>query len=46
MWDIEPATPGFLIAAAVAVVGSHLTPEPSSEVVSLFDSVNSKDGRD
>ena len=45
MWDIQPATPGFLIASAVAVVVSLLTPEPSSEVVDLFDRVNSKDTR-
>ena len=45
MWDIQPATPGFLIAAAVAVIVSILTPKPSSEVVDLFDRVNSKDTR-
>ena len=45
MWDIQPATPGYLIASAVAVVVSLLTPEPSSEVVDLFDKVNSKDTR-
>ena len=45
MWDIQPATPGFLIAAAVAVIVSILTPKPSSEVVDLFERVNSKDTR-
>ena len=45
MWDIQPATPGFLIAAAAAVAVSLLTPEPSRAVVDLFDKVNSKDTR-
>ncbi len=44
MWDIQPATPGFLIAMSVAVAVSRLTPKPSSEVVSLFDRVNSDSG--
>ena len=41
IWDIQPATPGFLIASAVAIVVSLLTPKPSREVVNLFDKVNS-----
>ena len=45
MWDIQPATPGFLIASVAAVAVSLLTPKPSSEVVDLFDRVNSKDTR-
>ena len=44
MWDIQPATPGFLIAMSVAVAVSLLTPKPSREVVSLFDRVNSDSG--
>ena len=43
MWDIQPATPGFLIASAVAVTVSLLTPEPSRAVVDLFDRVNSRE---
>ena len=42
MWDIQPATPGFLIATLVAVVISLLTPKPSREVVNLFDRVNAE----
>ncbi len=45
MWDIQPATPGFLVALAVAVVVSLLTPKPSQEVVALFDRVNSGSAR-
>ena len=44
MWDIQPATPGFLIAMSVAVVVSLLTPKPSREVVRLFDRVSSDSG--
>ena len=40
IWDIQPATPGFVIAAAVAVVVAGLTPPPMAEVVRLFDRVN------
>ncbi|MDE2718885.1 MAG: sodium/proline symporter [Chloroflexota bacterium] len=40
MWDMQPATPGFLIATLVAVVVSYATPEPPSKVVELFDRVN------
>ena len=42
IWDIQPATPGFLVAMLVAVAVSLLTPKPSREVVDLFDRVNSK----
>ena len=42
MWDIQPATPGFLIAVVVAVAVSLLTPKPSGEVVALFDKVNAE----
>ena len=45
MWDIQPATPGFLIAMSVAVVVSYLTPKPPREVVELFDKVNSNRDR-
>ena len=40
MWDIQPATPGFLAATLVAVVVSLLTPKPPREVVDLYDKVN------
>ena len=42
MWDVQPATPGFVIAMATAVVVTPLTPKPSSEVVELFDRVNAE----
>ncbi len=45
IWDIQPATPGFLAAMVVAVVVSRLTPEPSEEVLELFDRVNSNRGQ-
>jgi sodium/proline symporter len=41
LWDIQPATPGCLIAVPVAVVVTLITPGPSEEVVQLFDRVNS-----
>ncbi len=41
LWDIQPATPGLLIATLVAIVVSLLTRKPSREVVALFDKVNS-----
>ena len=44
MWDIQPATPGFVIAMVTAVVVTLLTPKPSSEVVRLFDRVNATAG--
>lgn len=44
IWDIQPATQGFLIATSVAVAVSLLTPKPSKEIVDLFDKVNSVQG--
>ena len=40
LWDIQPATPGFLIAIPVAVVVTLLTPKPPDEIVELYDHVN------
>ena len=45
MWDIHPATPGFLISMSAAVVVASMTPKPPDEVVALFDRVN-PDGRE
>ena len=39
MWNIQPATPGFLIATPVAVVVTLLTPAPSQAVTEVFDRV-------
>ncbi|MCY4107431.1 MAG: sodium/proline symporter [Chloroflexi bacterium] len=41
MWDIQPATPGFLVAMLVAVAVSLVTPKPPREVVDFYDKVNS-----
>lgn len=41
IWDIQPATPAFIIASATAVVVAGLTEQPLAEVVRLFDRVNS-----
>ena len=35
--DIQPATPGFLLAFPVAIAVTLLTSKPSEEVVELFD---------
>ena len=40
IWEIQPATPGFLIAMLTAIIVSLFTPKPSREVVMLFDRVN------
>ena len=45
LWDIHPATPGFLVSMSVAVVVASMTPKPADEVVALFDRLNS-DGRE
>ncbi len=44
MWDMQPATPGFILATVVAVVVTLLTPPPPREVVDLFDKVNTAQG--
>jgi sodium/proline symporter len=38
--DIQPATPGFLIAIPAAAAVSLLKPRPSTEAVALFDRIN------
>ena len=40
MWDIQPATPAFVISMASAIAATRLTPPPSQVVVELFDKVN------
>ena len=45
IWDMQPATPGFLAAMLVAVVVSRITPGPSEEVLELFDRVNTNEGQ-
>ncbi len=39
-WDIQPATPGFIIAAVSAYFVTVITPPPMADVVRLFDRVN------
>ena len=41
MWDIQPATPAFVISMASAIGAALLTPRPAQPVVELFDRVNS-----
>ncbi len=41
VWDIHPATPGFLISMSAGVAVASLTAKPPAEVVALFDQVNS-----
>ncbi|MYH41987.1 MAG: sodium/proline symporter [Chloroflexi bacterium] len=45
VWEIQPATPGFLVATGVAVLVSLLTPGPPREVVALYDRVNAPPAR-
>ena len=46
IWQMNPATPGFVAATAFAVAVTLLTSSPSGEVVSLFDRVNGPDWRE
>ena len=41
VWNIEPATPGFIIASVAGVVVALLTPAPAPAVVRVFDHVKS-----
>lgn len=40
MWDMQPATPGFILASATAVIVTLATPPPPQEVVDLYDKAN------
>lgn len=40
IWDIEPATPGFLAAGLAAVAASLATPKPPEATTAMFDRVN------
>ena len=40
IWEVQPATPGCLIAVSVAFVVTLVSPGPSQEIVELFDQVN------
>ena len=40
MWDIQPATPAFVISMASSIGATLLTRPPSRPVVQLFDRVN------
>ncbi len=44
MWDVEPATPGFVMATLAGIGGALLTPAPPKEVTTLFDEVNTPQG--
>lgn len=43
LWDIQPATPGFLIATPAAIVVTLLTSAPSRAMTEMFDRVNGPD---
>jgi hypothetical protein len=43
IWQLNPATPGFVAAALFAVVVTLLTPAPNRDVEELFDQVNGAD---
>ena len=40
MWDIQPATPAFVISMASSIGATLLTPPPSQPALDLFDRVN------
>lgn len=42
-WDVQPATPGFLIATPAAIVITLLTTAPSRAMTEMFDHVNGPD---
>ena len=46
VWNINPATPGLVIAALLAIGVTLLTAPPSDEIVELFDEVASPDWQD
>ena len=42
MWDIQPATPAFVISMASSIGATLLTPPPAQPALDLFDRVNAK----
>lgn len=44
VWDIQPATPGFIIATVAAFAVTWITPSPADDVTALFDQVNGPEG--
>ena len=46
VWNLNPATPGFVIAMLLAIGVTLLTAPPSDDVTELFDEVNSPDWQD
>ena len=46
VWNLNPATPGFVIAMLLAIAVTHLTAPPSDDIVDLFDEVNSEEWQD
>ena len=42
MWDIQPATPAFVISMASAIGATLLTPPPAQSVLDLFERVHAK----
>ena len=46
VWNLNPATPGFVIAMLLAIGVTLLTAPPPDDVTELFDEVNSPDWQD
>ena len=46
VWNVNPATPGFVIAMLLAIGVTLITAPPSDEIVVRFDEVNSPDWKD
>ena len=46
VWNVNPATPGFVIATLLAIGVTLLTAPPSDEIVELFDEVTSPNWQD
>ena len=42
IWDIQPATPAFVISMASSIGATLLTPPPAQPALDLFDRVNAK----
>ncbi|MDE2688850.1 MAG: sodium/proline symporter [Chloroflexota bacterium] len=46
VWNLNPATPGFVLAMLLAIGVTLLTAPPSDEITDKFDEVNSPDWQD
>ena len=46
VWNVNPATPGFVIAMLLAIGVTLITAPPPDDIVEMFDEVTSPDWRD